>query len=213
MSSAHMSVGIIGAGRIGGTVGRLLASAGHAVRFGVRGPFALDAPWQAMANVSVGTLAEAVSFGDAVIFAGPFAAWRAFAQEHHTALAGRVVIDAANPFPERDGAIARNVVDSGSGSAAHVARWLPGVRYARAFNTIVWTDLRDQAGRAAPRLAMPLAGDDAQAIDVTSRLARDSGFDPVLVGSIDDARVLDPGSAIYARSMTAVEVRATLGLA
>jgi 8-hydroxy-5-deazaflavin:NADPH oxidoreductase len=199
-----MKIGIIGAGHIGGTLGDLLSSAGHAILYGTRNPAAVSA--------KAGTPAEAAAYGKAVIFAGPFGAWPDFAQDNAAALAGKVLIDASNPYPDRDGPMAEAVVTSGKGSAAYVAELLPYSRLVQAFNTIYWIDLRDQAGRAGEKLAMPIAGDDAEAVAVAEMLSRDAGFDPIVVGGLDRSIDLDPGSPIYAKSMTAAQVRAALGL-
>jgi len=85
-------------------------------------------------------------------------------------------------------------------------------RRGKAFNTVYWVDLRDKAGRAGQRLAMPIAADDADALAVASGLADDAAFDPVIFGGINQSIALDPGSAIYAKSLTAAGVRDALGL-
>jgi len=59
---------------------------------------------------------------------------------------------------------------------------------------------------------MPIAGNDAQAVATASALAREVGFDPVVVGGLDVSAALDPGSAIYAKSFTAAQVRVALSL-
>jgi hypothetical protein len=199
-----MKIGMIGAGKIGGTLGHLLSGAGHEVLYGTRNPAAVSA--------DAGTPAEAAAFGEAVIFAGPFGAWPEFARQNAAVLEGKAVIDASNPYPDRDGPMAAEVVASGQGSAAYVAALLPGARLVQAFNTVYWIDLRDQAGRAGERLAMPIAGDDAGALAIARALARDAGFDPVVVGGLDRSIDLDLGSPIYAKSMTAAAVRTILGL-
>jgi len=198
-----MKLGIIGAGNIGGTLGHLFAKAGHTVRYGTR----------TAGGPGTGTPAEAAAFGEVLVFAGPFGAWPAFAAENAHALTGKVVIDASNPYPHRDGPMAEAVVVSGKGSGAHLAGLLPAAHVVKAFNTIYWTDLRDKAGRSGEKLAMPIAGNDPGALALAGMLARDAGFDPVVVGSLERSIDLDPGSAIYAKSMTAAEVRAALGLA
>jgi hypothetical protein len=199
-----MKIGIIGAGHIGGTLGHLLSGAGHEILYGTRNPAAVSA--------KAGTPAEAATFGEVVLFAGPFGAWPDFARGNSAALAGKILIDASNPYPDRDGPMAEAVVASGKGSAASVRDLLPDCRLVQAFNTIYWIDLRDQAGRAVEKLAMPIAGDDAGAVATAAALARDAGFDPVVVGGLERSIELDPGSPIYAKSMTAAQVRAALGL-
>jgi predicted dinucleotide-binding enzyme len=207
-----MDIGIIGAGNIGGTLGRLLVGAGHRVRFGLRNPAAADDLVKELFGASADSPGSAVAFGECVIFAGPFLAWPGIAQDHGPALAGKVVIDAANPIPGRDGAVAAAVIAAGRPSGVHVAGLLPGSSVAKAFNTVYWVDLRDKAHRAAPQLGMPFAADDPEAARITEQLARDAGFDPIFLGTLSEAAALEPGSAIYAKSMSAAEIAATLGL-
>lgn len=198
-----MKIGIIGTGNIGGTIGHLLQASGHDIRYGSRNP----APAGSLLPV-----AEAVLFADVVIFAGPFGILPAFAADHAESLTGKVVVNAANPIADRDGAVAATLVSSGKGSARFVAGLMPQSEVVQSFNTVYWLDLRDQAGRPGERLAMPIAGDSARGTAVASRLAVDAGFDPVIVGGLDRSVDLDPGSAIYAKSLTAAAVRQALGL-
>lgn len=208
-----MRIGIIGAGHIGGTLGRHWVKAGHQVRFGVRDAAKVaNLVAELGPDASVRTAANAAEFGEVVVFAGPYGAWPEFADQSGAALSGKVVLDAANPYGERDGAIVEAVAKSGRGSGAYTAGFLPGAHVAKAFNTIYWVDLRDLAHRAGEQLAMPIAGDVADAIEVAETLARDAGFDPVVVGGLNRSAELDPGSPIYAKSFTAAQVRELLSL-
>lgn len=199
-----MKIGIIGAGNIGATVGKLFEDAHHDVRYGVRQP-----EGRGEAFVTVDAAAE---YGEVVLFAGPFGALPDFGRECGAHLQGKILINAANAIPDRDGAVAEAVVDSGQGSAAYVATLLPHSDIVQSFNTIYWVDLRDKAGQPGERLAMPMVSNSHRATVVASELAVDVGFDPVNVGGLDRSIELDPGSAIYAKSMTAEAVRATLHL-
>lgn len=159
-----------------------------------------------------GMPAEAVDSASVVIFAGPYGAWPDFARAHLDALHGKTVIDAANPYAARDGAIVDAVAQNSQGSGVYTAHLLPGVHVVKAFNTIYWVDLLNQAHCEGDRLAMPMAGDHQAAKDVATQLAEDAGFDPVWVGGLARSADLDPSSPIYAKSMTAPQVRATLGI-
>ena len=59
---------------------------------------------------------------------------------------------------------------------------------------------------------VPLASDDAAALEVAKRLVRDAGFDPVVVGGLDRAREFDVGTKVYTRLLTAKQLREELGL-
>jgi predicted dinucleotide-binding enzyme len=98
------------------------------------------------------------------------------------------------------------------GTGVASAEFLPGTRLVRAFNAINYNDLKSQAHRAAPRVAIPLAGDDAEALAIAERLVRDAGFDPVVVGPLSRAREFDVGTKVYTRLLTATELRRELGL-
>jgi 8-hydroxy-5-deazaflavin:NADPH oxidoreductase len=208
-----MKIGIIGAGNIGGTLGRLWVQAGHIVRFGVRDPSqALPLLDELGSGASAGSARAAAAFGQVVIYAGPYGAWPQVAQDILSSVQGKVVADAANPIAERDGAIVDAVARLGKGAGAHTARLLPGAHVVKAFNTIYWVDLRDKAFAPEALLAMPMAGDDPTALEIVTELARDAGFEPVIVGGLSQSANLDPDSPIYAKSYTAPQLRAVLSL-
>ena len=121
-----MNIGIIGAGNIGGTLGRLWIDAGHSVRVGVRDATKIK-PLLDELRSGAGALAprEAAEWGEVLVFAGPYGAWPEFARDAAAAVAGKVVIDAANPYAQRDGAIVEQVAASGVGSGAYTQRLLP----------------------------------------------------------------------------------------
>jgi predicted dinucleotide-binding enzyme len=206
-----MKIGIIGAGNIGGTLGRHWVEAGCQVRFGVRDAEKIK-PLLDDLRAGAGALSpvDAAEWGEAVVFAGPYGAWPEFARDAAAVLAGKVLIDAANPYPARDGAIVDAIAASRLGSGAYTQSLLPGARVVKAFNTIYWVDLRDKAHHPGALLAMPIAGDDADAVATAASLATEAGFDPVVVGGLDRSGDLDPGGAIYAKSFTAAQVRAAL---
>ncbi|MFX5937750.1 hypothetical protein ABTE71_20550, partial [Acinetobacter baumannii] len=80
--------------------------------------------------------------------------------------------------PARDGAIVDEIANSGRGSGAFTQNLLPGARVVKAFNTVYWIDLRDKAHQPGELLAMPIAGDDADAVVTAAALATEAGFDP-----------------------------------
>ena len=94
-----MKVGVLGAGNIGGTLGKRWAHAGHTVQFGVReanSPHVQAFVSELGAQAAVGTMASAIAFGDVVVFAIPGGAMEATIRTHAAALNGKIVIDAAN---------------------------------------------------------------------------------------------------------------------
>ena len=92
------------------------------------------------------------------------------------------------------------------------ARWLPGVRLVRGFNSVWDGTLIKEAHRSPPQVGIPLASDDSAAMEIIATLVHDAGFDPVIVGGMARAKNFDVGSAVYNSNMSGPEVRAQLGL-
>ena len=206
-----MKIGIIGSGRIGSTFGGLWAKAGHEVMFSDRDPEqAKRAAESVGARARTGTAEEAVAFGDAVLIAVPYGALPAIAQQVGTQLKGKVVIDPNNPVPSRDGELGAQAKEKGA--AVSTAAILPGARLVRAFNSWGYQTMAREASRPAPRMAIPVAADDPQALKVGVQLVRDAGFDPVPAGSLAASKAFDLGSSVSGRVMTAEEMRKALSL-
>ena len=208
-----MNIGVIGAGMIGGTVGVLWAKAGHRVRFGTRHPESLGSlVAEAGPQASAGSPEEAARFGEVVFCSVPYGAWPALAPALAPLVSGKVVLDSANPYPGRDGDFARGAIAAGEGAGVPVAKLLPGVRLVRAFNSVYFKTLRTEAHRAGDRVGIPLAGDDAAALDVAARLVRDAGFEPVVVGPLVRAVSFDPGTPVYNTGMSGADLARALGV-
>ena len=206
-----LRIGIIGTGHIGGALAKLWVQAGHEVLISSRHPEELQSLAAALGpRARVGTPREAALFGDAVLVSVPYKALPQIGQDLRAELAGKIVLDTCNPYPERDGPMALEARAQGTGVAS--PRFLPGVRLVRAFNAINYRDLERLAHRGGEPVAIPLAGDDAQALTVAQALVRDAGFEPVLVGGLGRAREFDVGTPTYTRIMTAPQLRAALKL-
>src|SRR4051812_21364764 len=206
-----MKIGVIGSGRIGSTFGGLWAKAGHEGMFSDR-----DAEAVKRAVDSVGSRArggsgqEAVAFGDAILIAVPYAALPAIREQVGAQLKGKVVIDPNNPVPARDGDMALQAKEKGA--AVSTAVLLPGARLVRTFNSWGYAIMAREANRPAPRMALPVAADDPQALKVGMQLVSDAGFDPVHAGSLADSKAYDLGSSVSGRVLTAPELRQALKL-
>lgn len=208
-----LKIGVIGSGKIGGTVGRLWVKAGHPVLFSSRHPEELASLVKEAGPLArAGTVAEAVAFGDALLLAIPYGAVPQFGRDYAAALKGKIVLDADNASAMRDGAeLAAEVERDGIGVVSQ--RYLPGTRLVRAFNTLSYRILAQEANRPPPRLAIPIAGDDPEALKVAAGLVSDAGFDPVVVGSLKDARRIQRGNPGYGQAVSAAELKQKLGLA
>ena len=106
------------------------------------------------------------------------------------------------------GAMAIEAQRKGAGVAT--AEFLRGTRVVRAFNCIPAASLADQPNRQPARLAIPIGGDDEEALEVAQRLVSDAGFDPVLVGSLAQTRQFDLGQPLAAGDLTAEQLRARI---
>ncbi|WP_095200720.1 NADPH-dependent F420 reductase [Mesorhizobium carmichaelinearum] len=207
-----MRIGILGAGMIGGTVGRLWAQAGHEVSFGVRHPERLRSMLSGLGGkATAGLVLDAVAGADVVLAAIPFRAWPDVAAEIAAALGDKALLDATVPDPPRDGAFGDAALARKDGVAFAVAPLLPRAKLVRAFSTVMWTTLQSQAHRAGDRIGIPLAGDDEEAVALAVRLVSDAGFDPVVVGPLSQGRRFDPGTAVFDSGMSGPQVRAALG--
>ena len=210
-AAAPAKIGIIGAGHIGGTLAKLWVDSGHEVLLSSRHPEELRALAESLGpKAHVGTPREAALFGDVVLVSVPYKALPELGRDLKAELAGKVVLDTCNPYPERDGPMATEVRKEGTGVAS--PRYLPGVRLVRAFNAIGWRDLAREAHRKGELIAIPLAGDDAQALAVAQQLVSDAGFVPVVVGGLQRAREFDVGTMPYTHLLTAAQLRTALSL-
>jgi predicted dinucleotide-binding enzyme len=206
-----LKIGVMGTGNIGGNLATLWAKAGHELVISSRHPEELQELARSLGpKVRVGTPREAAAFGEVVLISVPYMALPQVGRDYKAELAGKVVLDTGNPYPQRDGEMAEEARRKGTGVAS--AEFLPGTRLVRAFNAINYNDLKSEAHRTPPRVAIPLAGDDKEALAVAERLVRDAGFDPVVVGPLSRAREFDVGTKVYTRLLTAAQLRKELSL-
>jgi predicted dinucleotide-binding enzyme len=207
-----MRIGVIGSGKIGGTVARLAAEAGHEVAIAnSRGPESVEPLAAEIGHgARAATVEDACNFGVVVLVAVPLMAIDQLPAE---ALAGRIVIDAMNYYPNRDGNIPE--LDSDELTSSELtARHLRRSRVVKSFNTMRWTDLAERGDPGADfddRLAMYIAGDDEDAKLSVAGLIDQFGFAPLDVGNLrDGGRQLQPGSPVYAESLTLADAKGVL---
>lgn len=205
-------IGIIGAGNIGSTIGGLWAKEGHEVMVSSRHPEELKGLVDSLGpKARAGTPAEAIAFGDVVLIAVPYKAYPQLAQDYAAALQGKIVIDAGNATQARDGEVYAEV--KRSGIAAVSAKYLQGARIVRAFNAANYKLFAKNAHRDGGRMAIPIAGDDSQALATVATLVADAGFDPVTVGPLSKADGFAMESPGFGLELTAPELSARLGVA
>jgi 8-hydroxy-5-deazaflavin:NADPH oxidoreductase len=198
-----LKIGIIGSGHVGSALGGVWAKAGNEVMFSSRN---LDndkkLAAEVGANARAGSPQEAAAFGQVILFAIPYSAFPELATTLGNSLKGKVVINASNPFPQRDGEIANQAREEGAG--IFDAHLLSGALVVRAFNAVGAARMAS-AHEDPGKIGMPIAG-DKKAIEIASRLVREAGFEPVVVGGLDMAKYLMPGTPL-AGEHTPEEVR------
>jgi predicted dinucleotide-binding enzyme len=203
---AAIKIGIIGSGNLGGAVGALWVKSGHPVLFSSRHPEELKKLTDSLGPLArAGTVREALTFGDVVFVAVPYGAYPQLGKDYAREFAGKIVLDAGNAVPARDGEIAKEAREIGIGNTS--AKYLAGARIVRAFNTFGFRKLASIANRPEGRIAIPMAGDDKEALAVASALVRDAGFDPVIIGSLERAKHFAQGAPLYGQEITAEEMQ------
>jgi predicted dinucleotide-binding enzyme len=207
--SKPMRIGVIGAGSLGGTVGSVLVKAGHEVKFSSRHPDELAAMARELGpRASVGTPREAAEFGTVLLFAVPYGALPELGRDLKDAIRGKIVLDACDAG--NNTAIEKEAVANGNGPTS--AKLLPGTRLVRVFSAVDATQIKASFERQNDKLAVPLASDDAEAMQVAAQLVRDAGCEPVIVGDLASGRKFERGTPGFRAHLTADKLRQLLGL-
>ncbi len=184
-----MKIGIIGSGRIGSTVGKLWAQAGHDLMFSSRHPEQLqDLAARVGAGARASTIREAAQFGDVVLLSVPWVGVKE-ALAASGPLDGKILIDTTNQFTPNG----LEQFPNGMTASEFNARQASGARLVKAYNTLTATFLTDSAGRTGSnRVVMPYAGEDSEAKRVVAGLIKDSGFEPFDVGGWNEVIYIEP---------------------
>lgn len=190
-----MRLGIIGAGKLGITLAQLALKAGYEVALAGSGD-----PQKIALSVKVltpgaqaMTSREVAQWADTVVLAIPLGK---FQQLPVDALKGKVVIDATNHWPEVDGPRQETVPDALSSSEA-IQQFLPESSVVKAFSHMGYHELRDWARPVGSddRKALAIASDNSTATLEVTKIVSDLGFEPVIIGTLAQGRLLEPGQA------------------
>jgi predicted dinucleotide-binding enzyme len=190
-----MRIAILGAGNVGGTLGRAWIQKGHDVRFGVPnpgGPRMLELLKTTGGKARAGSVAEAAAHGEVVVFATPWAATQDAVRQAGD-LSGKVILDCTNPLKDDLSGLAVGHTTSG---AEQVAAWASSKRVVKIFNTTGFENMAQPSYGGAP-ITMFFAGDDASAKRIAAQLAQEMGFDPVDAGPLANARLLEPMALLW----------------
>jgi predicted dinucleotide-binding enzyme len=207
------TIGFIGAGNIGTAVARLAVEHGYdVVLSNSRGPETLtDLVAELGPSAEADTAEGAADRGELVVVTVPFKAYRDVPVEP---LAGKIVVDTNNYYPQRDGQFA-DLDEGRTTSAALLQEHLPQSRVVKAFNHIQSNHLGEHAQPAGTenRRALAIAGDDPEAKATVMALIDELGFDTVDAGLLADSWRIEPGTPGYGPRLDATGLRDALGAA
>jgi len=191
------TVGLIGSGRIGGTVAKLAVAAGHPVILSnSRGPDTLTGLAGELGPLArAGTGQEAAEGGDLVVVTIPLRACRSV---DPGPLAGKVVIDTCNYYPQRDGQIPE--LDSGALTSSElIQQHLAPAAVVKVFNNIFFKHLESlsRPSGAPDRSYLPIAGDDPAAKAAVTAFLDSIGYGAVDAGALAESWRQQPGTPVY----------------
>lgn len=208
-----MRIGLIGAGHIGSQIARLAVACGHDVILSnSRGPDSLAALVAELgAKARATTVVEAATAGDIVVVTIPLKHYRTVPV---APLAGKIVVDTNNYYPQRDGHIPE--LDNESTTTAELLQdHLPTSQVVKAFNHIQASQITTDGRPAGTpnRRALVIAGDDQAAKDTVARLIDEFGFDVVDAGPLREGWRIQRDTPGYGPRRTAAELRQDLAAA
>ena len=191
------TLGIIGSGNIGTAVARLATAAGISVVIAnSRGPETLTELVEELGTRATAvTIEDAAGSGTAVLLSIPISAYQRLPEG---ILSGRTVLDTGNYYPSRDGRIPE--LDSGQYTQLQLAKKvLPGAVLVKAFSNILAHHIPQLArpSGAPDRTTLPIAGDDAGALDLAAGLIDRLGFGTLNIGDASQTWRFEPDSAGY----------------
>lgn len=189
-TSNPLHIAILGSGSVGGTLGRRWAELGHFIHFGVRDPHKpeLAELLARCPNAVASSIPEAVRPAEVVVLATP---WGEPAREALAAcgkLTSKIVVDCTNPLAPGLSGLTTGWTDSGG---EQVARWVPGARVVKAFNT-TGANIMEDPRLGSERTLMLVCGDDTGAKAQVKELSEDLGFETVDFGPLSQSRYLEP---------------------
>lgn len=193
-----MNIGIIGAGNVGGTLGKRWAAAGHHIKFGVRKPS--DEKITALlkecgSGASAGTIAEAAAFGQVVVLTTPWDGAKG-AIESAGSLAGKILVDCTNPVPMGANLMEGLTIGHSTSAAEELSKWAKNAKVVKAFNTTGAGNMANpQFG--ADKSVMFVAGDDSDAKRTVCQLSNELGFETIDAGPLRQARLLEPLAMLW----------------
>lgn len=211
MPAAPAVIGILGAGKVGTVLARLALAAGHRVLISSSGSaerIALIVDVLAP-GAEPRTTAQVIDEAEVLILALPLGKVHALPA---AALAGKLVIDAANHWEPVDGPLAEFTQDP-RGTSEVVADLLPGARVVKAFSHLGYHDLDERGlpSGAPGRVALAIAGDDPADVDTVAALVDSFGFDPLRTGALSTGKGFQAHTEAFGYPLTLPELRDAIG--
>ncbi|MES2630802.1 MAG: NAD(P)-binding domain-containing protein [Patescibacteria group bacterium] len=203
MNNSIKTIGIIGAGKVSIVLAQLALKAGYEVYISGSGD-----PQKIALSISVlapgahaATSREVAEKSDIVILAIPLGKYKQLPAE---ALKGKLVIDAMNYWWEVDGD-QPELTDVQTSSSEVVQRFLHDSRIVKAFNHIGYHDLHDETKPegSTNRKAIAIAGNNELDNEEVAGLVNSLGFDPIIIGPLEDGIKLQPGSDVFGAHVNA----------
>ncbi|MEI7906193.1 MAG: NADPH-dependent F420 reductase [Bacteroidota bacterium] len=183
-----MNIGIIGAGNVGGRLGKLWAAKGHSIIYGVRNPLTPKIQTiiaETEHNATAALVKVAAEKSDVVVLATP---WEAIGEVvfQIVDVAGKILVDCTNPIePNPEWPLSQ-----GSSAAEEIAKRLPGFKVVKAFNSLGAGNLSDVTFGTVHADAF-MCGDDADSKKIVAQLAKEIGFETIDVGGLRNAEMLE----------------------
>jgi predicted dinucleotide-binding enzyme len=193
------TVGVIGAGAIGGALAANLARNGQSVRLAARDVQHAEALAARLGErATAGSVEQVIEGSDALVLAVPFAQLEQLLRAYRDRFEGKVVIDPTNAVSQADDGRLVMLLEAGDTAAAHVRTWLPpSVHYAKAFGTLGADSLRDAANNSPAREVLFYAAADEAAAATTVHLIERAGFDAVSIGGLDSVARIETGGDLH----------------
>ena len=153
-------------------------------------------------GAKVGTTEEAAEFGDVILLAIPYGKVPDVAEQLGS-LENKILIDAGNPYPNRDGEMAQKVIDDESQTATgYIASLFPKAKTVKAFNSILYKVFAEQAFKEGDeRVAVQICSDEPEAKETVKQLIEDMGFAPQDLGNLSQGVLFEPNAPLYNQNL------------
>lgn len=187
-----MNLGILGAGNMGGTLGKVWAQKGNEVFFGTRSPEkALEL--SKSVNMRAGSYEDAATFGDVVFIGTPWGATESLLKSLSKPLAGKIIIDCTNALAADFLSLS---IPPTTSAGELVQSWLPNSKVVKAYNTIGAKVLLNPNYNGTLATGF-YCGNDADAKKTVAKLITQSGFEPIDCGELIQARTLEAMTLLF----------------